>query len=308
MPVGGSRIGFWYRRRSNELSLKYGCALFPDYTVGDGIINELGSGYTTDQYTVDNGYVRYTVNGVGEGALGDGGTTGSGNLGLMFDPTGSGSYGSDDYITPGNPWEAYAVSADGIVIGGSNSDNGVPINFPTGAKVYAVGGTNNHYVILRGNASDGWVILQYMTLPGEPVIRIKMSYTAPYANRSSVKFMRGTDPDVDVLAHSTYNTLNQRGYGSIPATDLVYSVGQYSGKPLSLYIPGNGFTHNTAVMSSWPTYDFNTILSGRNDGNGDYAITGAWDTGALTAGDTVSVCCYYICGSNLNDIVSAIGS
>jgi hypothetical protein len=147
-----------------------------------------------------------------------------------------------------------------------------------------------------------------MTFPGEAIIRMKMTYQNTTGSTQNVKMMRGIDPDVDVIAYGTYDTNNQRGFGSIPGTDLVYSVGAFSGKPLSLYVPGNGYTHNTSVLSNWPNYNYDEILTGRNDGDGDFGLVGAWNIGAVANGASASVCCYYICGSNLADIVAAIGA
>jgi hypothetical protein len=278
------------------------CDVFPEYTVTDGYITQLGNDtWTNDEYIVDNGFIRYMINGIGQGALGDGNPPGPAALGIKYDPTGQSNYGVDDYLTPGVPWEAFAMSGDGVQIGGAN----IPPGFPANAKVWPLGGLSNHYVILVGNATDGYAIVQYMTYPGEAVIRMKMTYVAT-ANRANVKIMRGTDPDVDVLAFGTFVTVNTRGFGDIPSTDLVYAIGENSGKPLSLYVPGNGYTHNTAIIASWPTYNYDVILSGQDDGTGDYAILGAWDVGAVASGETVSVCCYYICSTSVEETVAKI--
>lgn len=284
---------------TEQPGLQYGCSLFPEYTVTDGYITQLGNDtWTNDQYIVDNGYIKYMINGVGQGALGDGGPATPETLGIRYDPTGQGNYGVDDYLSPGIPWEAFAMSGDGVQIGGSNTSHG---GFPANAKVWVVNPDVNHYVLLVGNATDGYGIVQYMTYPGEAVIRMKMTYVAT-ANRDSVKMMRGTDPDVDVFAYGTYVTINTKGFASIPSSDIVYAVGSNSGKPLSLYIPGNNYQHNTAISRSWPTYDYDMILSGRNDGNGDYAILAAWNLGSMVAGQTASACCYYICGNSIEEI------
>jgi hypothetical protein len=305
--VGGSEV-IWMPTpppppASTSPLLAGACDVFPEYTVTDGYITQLGnSAWTNGQYIVDNGYIKYMINGIGQGALGDGNPPGPTALGIKYDPTGQGNYGVDDYLTPGLPWEAFAMSGDGVQIGGANTADG---GFPANAKVYPIGGLNNYYVILVGNATDGYAIVQYMTYPGEAVIRMKMTYVAT-ANRAVVKIMRGTDPDIDVLAFGTYVTTNTKGFGAIPSTDLVYAVGNYSGKPLSLYVPGNGYTHNTAIMSNWPTYNYDAILAGQNNGTGDFAILGAWNVGAVASGETVSVCCYYICSTSVEEAVEKI--
>ncbi len=299
MPAPG-KIGFWFTRPNTPTTLSGGCALFPELTRDS--LYELGEP-TTGQYEVNNNHIKYTINGFSEGAIGDGET----GLGLMYSPNGDGNFGTDDYITPGNPWEAYTVQAGSTLIGGSNTDTSVPTNFVNNALVWPFGGLNNYYVVLRGNINVGWVIVQYFTFPNEPIIRIKMTYQNTTGATQYVKMMRGVDPDIDSIVFGSFETTNQRGYGAISGNDLVYSIGNFSGKPLSLYLPGNGYTHNTAIISPWPTYDFDSILAGTNNGNGDHAILGAWDIGNVLNGQSVSVCCYYICSNNVEEIVTAIG-
>lgn len=281
---------------------------FPAYipVAMDGYaLSELGPS-TTGSYILDNGYVRYSVNGMSQGALG----TGSSDVGLMYDPTGTGNYGSDDYIRPGSPWEGYAaeitIGGSINIIGGSDS-GGDPSSVGMTTYIWRV--SPEHFVLLKGNTSIGYLVTQYITFYGEAIIRICMSYTNTTGSVVNLRFMRGVDPDVDVYAHGTYDTNNQRGWNTISPTDLVYSIGTFSGKPLSLFTNGNGYTHNTAVIGNWPTYDFTTILSGRADsGRADDAICCAWDTGSLAEGATRFVTCYYICGANLEDVVYSIGA
>lgn len=303
MPTGASRLGFWFSSPPQPVPdppLSSACDLFPDYT-RDSLYAE-GSP-TTSSYLIDNGWIKYTLNGYGQGAIGNS-TIGPG---LFYSPLGDGNYGDDDYITPGNPWEAFAVQAGSNIIGGSNTDNYAPIIFPSGALIWSLGGPNNHYAVLRGSASIGWVIVQYMTYPGEPIIRMRMTYQNTTGSTQSVKMMRGADCDVDVNTYGIYSTINRRGYSTVPATDLVMSIGQYSGKPLSLYCPGNGYTHNTAILGIWPTYDFNMILSGNDSGNGDNASACAWNIGNVAAGASVSVCCFYICTPDVQSIIAGLG-
>lgn len=303
MNLGGSRLGFWFVPPTPASALKYGCSLIPEYTYGD--LYAIGTP-TNNQYLVDNGFIKYTVNGVGEGAIGDG-TTG---VGLMYDPTGTGNYGTDDYIKPGTPWEAYAVQAGSTVIGGADAEGGGQ-NFTNDALVWQLTpASGTHYAILRGNSSVGYVIVQYVTFPGEPIIRMKMTYQNTTGSTQAVKMMRAVDPDVDVNVYNSYDTQNQRGYGTIAGTDLIYSVGTNSGKPLSILIPGNGFTHNTNIIpgGSWPSFNFDYILSGSvSSSTSDDAIAVAWNIGNVLSGQSVSVCCYYICSNDLAGMLTAIG-
>lgn len=300
MPTGASRLGFWFL---NSVPvpvpippLDNACDLFPDYTY-DSLYAQ--GDPTTDSFIVNNNWITYSLNGYGQGAIGDYTT----KPGIQYSPLGNGNFGKDDYLAPGNPWEAFAVKAGSNTIGGTNS--GTP--FPTGALIWDLGGPNNHYAVLRGSAETGWVIVQYMTYPGEPIIRMRMTYQNTTGDPQTVKMMRGLDVDIDVNTYGSYDTNNQRGLDTIPATDLVISIGQYSGKPLTLYCPGGGYTHNTAVMNPWPTYNFDSILAGTDVGDGDNAICCAWDLGVVADGESASVCCFYICTPDVQTVIEALG-
>lgn len=265
-------------------------------------------GYTLSQlgaassggFIVANRWIRYTVNGAGEGAIGNG----SSSPGLLFSPSGNYSYGVDDYIRPGSPWEGYAFEINGGAwyVGGSNIGG-----FGGTTNIWDVSTTGNrHFIIKRGSAGTGFAVLEYLTYDEDPMIRIKMSYTNTTGSSVTVRAMRGMDPDPDVDSGGGYESINSRGYsGRVAATDLVNGLGQTSNKPISLYVPGNGYTHNTAILADWPTYDITTILTGQDDGSpGDFAICGAWNIGTVAAGATKSVNCFWICGNNLGDVLT----
>lgn len=291
------------------------CGIFPviiPSAEDNWSLSELGpSAPAGTKYLIENGFIRYTVNGSGTGALGNGNNNTVRN-GLMFDPLGTGNYGDDDYIQPGSPWEAYAFVIDTVwytenggitTLGGSNSsfDNYLGTLVVPTVKIWQL--APNHVVISTDTPQYGIGICQYLTLPGEPIIRMRMSFTNTTNQRLDLKIARGVDPDVDVFAYGSYFTQNQRGLDFIPETDIATSIGLNSLKPLSIYAPGNGFTHNCSVNSDWPTVNPNVILSGQDDGNGDYGICAAWDCGTIEPGETREVCCYYICGNVASDIL-----
>lgn len=264
-------------------------------------LSQLGAS-SNNSYVVDTGFVKFTVNGMGSGALGNGGS----GPGLMFDPSGNSNFGVEDYISPGTPFEGYSVVAGANTIKGSNEAS---ITSPA-TKIWRVDPTTNEYVVLRGSQSTGFVTLQYMAKQGEPVIRMKMSYTNTTGSNQTVSMMRGMDPDVDVRAHNAYSSINTLGAPGIPTTDLVNSIGTYSGKALSLYIPGNGYTHKVAIISSWPEYDPSDILAGGASSDSvtphDWAIEGAWNIGTVANGQTVSVDAYYIAGTNIQQSIDLL--
>lgn len=316
MASGASRLGFRFiSQRPDPVPplpevppLADLCAELDDLTKED--LYALGEP-SYGLITINTGYLLFTINGNLTGALGNV----SDGPGLKYDPSGSGTnFGVDDYITPGFPWEAYMVKATSTssgtaYIGGSNTDDAppdAPIAWPTNAQWWEIDSETNHYAVLRGSDETGWLVIQYRSKPGWAFIQMKMTYQNTTGVNRTVYMMRGVDPDPDRQAYGTFNTNNQRGYSPIGPQELVYAKGVYSGKPISLYIPGNGYPHNTAIPSGIWTYDIPLILNGVNNGNGDRAITCAWNTGVVSPLTTVSVCCYYICGSNLEYAIGII--
>jgi len=276
----------------------------PTLDAADGytLISRLGPPDNT-MATISSGVILYTVNGgPAEGQIGNSGT----GPGIKFDPTGTGNYGVDDYITPGSPFEGYGFLVNGATwVGGCNSS----ANYYGGTATSMWDKSTadlNHVICLRGRVNDGFVISQYQTYPGEGIIRIKMSYTNTTGSAVTLKALRGMDPDVGVIQYGTYSSHNYRGYGAVSGTDIVVAEETRTNKPIAIYIPGGGYTHNTAVSAGWPTKDINSILSGPADGDGDYGIFVAWDLGTVDPDQVVWVYCYYLCATIIGDVLKKI--
>lgn len=307
MPnFGGSRLGFW-----NPGALETTCGLIPDLTLNE-LIAAYGNVPGNSLVNVDNGFIRYTINGKQEGALGNGGSP----YGIQFDISGNGNYGTDDYLKPGSPFEGWRINTSFGSVGGDNSSSVFSVDFPPrfGMWNLSVSGYYTHYVFVASVLNMGDAILHYVTYKNEPSIRIKMSFhNKTNSVINNVQMLRSIDPDVDALTFGEYQTKNYRGYTDntnnivIPSTDLVYALGNRTGKSLALYCPGNRYQHNTAVISNWPSADITPVLNGRYDGFlGDYAISCAWNVGTVLPNEVKSVCCYYVCGLTIEDAVYRI--
>lgn len=68
--------------------------------------------------TLTGDFVKTAVNDVG--TLGSGGST---SPGLLFDATGTGTFGVNDYLTPGTPYDYFGVKSDQTGLKG-NSNSG----------------------------------------------------------------------------------------------------------------------------------------------------------------------------------------
>ena len=235
---------------------------------------------------------------------------------------GHGNYGIDDFIDPGTPAEYFQFEINGGAIqfiGNNDADN---VN-DTAINTWQP--TSNRVVVQTGSEAEGFVVIQYLTLVGEPVIRMKMSYTNTTGSAVTLRAARGTDPDQDSFSHGSSSTDNLRGLGSIPVTEISYALGPISGKAIAIYCPGNGYTHNTAILGHGAnggegvlyTYDINRILNNVDDlgdpvpdniPNSDIGIACAWDVGTVNAGATVDLYCYYVLGNHIENIASRLGS
>jgi hypothetical protein len=287
-------------------------------------LSQLGLPDTTGTaYTIENGYIKYVVNGAGSGALGNGEQDSvvdntNPTAGLQLDPYGRGNYGIDDFIDPGTPVEYYQFEINGGAINfiGNNADDNVN-NTPTNTWQPAA----NRVVVQTGSEAEGFVVIQYLTMPNEPVIRIKMSYTNTTGSAVTLKAARGTDPDQDSFSHGSSSTDNLRGLGSIPGTDISYALGPLSGKAIAIYCPGDGYTHNTSIIGGnggeLYTYNINRILNNvdaagnpvpNNIPDSDIGIACAWDVGTVSAGATVDLYCYYVLGNHIENLASKLGS
>jgi hypothetical protein len=288
-------------------------------------LSQLGSPDATGTaYTIENGYIKYVVNGAGSGALGNSNRDSVVNntnptAGLQLDPYGRGNYGVDDFIDPGDPVEYYQFEINGgsiSIIGNNdaNNTNDTAINTWQPAA--------NRVVVQTGSQAEGFVVIQYLTLAGEPVIRIKMSYTNTTGNSVTLRAARGTDPDQDSFSYGSSNTNNLRGLGSIPGTDISYALGPLSGKAIAIYCPGNGYTHNTSIIGGAGggelyTYNINRVINNvdingdpvpNNIPDSDIGIACAWDAGTVNADATVDLYCYYVLGNHIENLASKLGS
>lgn len=240
---------------------------------------------------MEGDYVKTAIN--DRGTLGFGG---SATPGLLYDPTGSGNFGVNDYLTPGTPWEMFAISS---------SQSGLRTNNNTGTAQLGNFAINNlsvagglQHVIATGSYGGLFnIVHDYSFNATTQRVDITTVITA-LTDLTALKFLRAIDPDPDVNTFGSFYTENGRGTATLAANDWVHSVGTQTGLPLGLY-SNSSVTHNTGVSASW-TEDPNFYLAGNDDGNGDYAIGLAFNIGNLSAGSSVSLKYAYVMGGSLD--------
>lgn len=242
---------------------------------------------------IQNNYVKTAVS--DNGTLGYGSST---SPGLLHDPTGSGSFGIDDYLTPGSPWEIFSVKTSQTGNLTNNNTGSTAITKSSLINNSVAGGVQD--VIWTGYYGSSFEISHhyFFDTPDER-IDITTTITA-LEDLTSLSFLRAIDPDPDVNTHGVYETINGRGYGSISANDWVHSQGAHTGLTLGLYSNSN-ISHNTGVSAPWSS-DPSDYLLGTNDGNGDYTTGLAFDIGNLYSGSSVELNYSYVMGEDIGHV------
>lgn len=240
---------------------------------------------------MEGNYVRTAVS--DNGTMGFGGTV---SPGIIHDASGTGNFGSDDYLTPGTPWEIFAVSSNqtGLLVNNNTGSTAITGN------VNDIMGSGFDNAVNWSGEYAGWfsVSTDVFFNDGDERISFVTTLTA-LADMDGLSFLRAIDPDPDAANHSSHHTTNGRGNTGLAAEDWVHSQGGVTGLTLGLFSDSH-VAHNTGVSSSW-SMDPDTYLSGTNDGDGDYTIGIGFDIGDLASGESVSLSYHYVMGDNLDD-------
>jgi hypothetical protein len=239
-----------------------------------------------------NEYVKAGVNET-TGTLGSGGNT---SPGLLYDSTGTGTFNTAyDYLTPGSPFEGFAVKAlDGSTVLTQIHNNNAGYTEITGAWV----GTPTSSSAVWSSTSNAYFNLQnsYSLPSGKQYLDISTQIEAKQAI-GTLYFARFIDPDARAAAGDSSSTDNVRGYGVIPKANVVFSEALSSRYALGLYTTVSTGS-NTSISPGWssdPT-DYYSNTSGHDVVRGDYTIGIAFTSSSLAVGDIVTYSYAYIFG------------
>ena len=245
---------------------------FKSFLVGGFLL--AGMSASQAAVVIENGYVQAGVSDYG--TLGSNGNT---SPGILFDATGSGNYGNNDFLTPGTPFEGFYVTASGYSAGSNN--DGWPSDFGTNAPT-STGATSATWTGTDGilSVTNAYSV---STGAGQTVIGITTTLTnMSGAALTSLQFLRTLDPDPDVNQYGYYATNN-----AVISADQACGTGTWSGQTICIY-SNSGFAHEAGVSSGWSTSPAD-YLTGLNDGNGDYTIGLGFDLGTLDAGNSLTL-------------------
>jgi len=278
-----------------------------------GVIASLACMASTAQATsviMEGNYIKTAVS--DNGTLGFGaGTT----PGIKYDASGTGTFSTDDYLTPGAPFEGFSVRANGSLYT-NNNEMGVGTG---GSMTTTSSGPIDSSS--AGTSSVGWtgavgglfdIAHDYLFNINGQSISIETTITA-LTDLTNVSFARVLDPDPDVITYGSYDTVNGLGYdangdgdfndaGDVARSDWAHSEGTSTGLTIGLY-SNSSTDHQVGVDSGW-SMDPTTYLSSiQDDGNGDYAIAMAFLLGDMLSGESISLDYSYVMGGTLGTTV-----
>jgi hypothetical protein len=246
---------------------------------------------------LENNWVKAGVN-KNSGTFGSGGGT---SPGLLFDPTGTGTFNAGfDYLTPGSPFDGFALKVDGV-----NA-----VNNNTGAASFVDPDSlidGNNTLIWSGDKAFGsatWNVTNTFTLgTTASFVDVTTSITAGSA-ASSVWFGKFIDPDSQGMAGDSSSTDNVLGYSGIPSTNVAFSEATISRYALGLYSTD---TNVAAGINGWDTNADSYVNADASCGTGmlycnaDDTIGLSWNWVSVSAGDILTVSYAYIFGPSAFD-------
>jgi hypothetical protein len=243
---------------------------------------------------LENSYIRAGVNGT-SGTLGSGGNT---SPGLLFDSTGTGTFNTGyDYLTPGSPFDGFAVKVDGTNYTNNNSGAAAI----TGDGSGLTNGTNT--LSWTGGVAGVFDITNSYSLGAtSQYIDITSSITANTAI-GTLSFGRFIDPDARAATGDSSATDNVLGYGTIPDSNVAFSEALSSRYALGLYsTDGNVDAGITRWTTDADSYTENSIDgAGINTNTGDNTIGLSWAWSGVGVGDILTSSYAYIFGPSAFD-------
>ncbi len=227
------------------------------------------------------------------GTLGSNGNT---SPGILFDPTATGNYGVNDFLTPGTPFEGFYLAWAGGSVASNNTGNS---NFSATSPTLL----SPSSATWTGSAG-GWTVTNLYTLStvgarSEIAIHTTLTNTSG-SDITGLQFLRTLDPDPDVNAFGSYSTVN-----TVPSSNVACGTGSSSGQTICIESTDNDYAHRAGVNADWTTNPA-TYLAGTNDGDGDNAIGVAFDVGSVANGQTISLDYDYATGATIDVVTPTI--
>jgi hypothetical protein len=248
--------------------------------------------------------------------VGDAGTLGSGGSappGMRHDSTGTGNFTPggipNDYLTPGTPSEAFAVSVGSSTARTtySNSNSGGGDFTSTSPTLTAVPGFSLGATWSSSIAGVLQIDHTYFFNAGDERVNIVTTITA-LEDLIDVAFGRHLDPDPDVNRFGDFATINTRGNSLFSANDLVSAAGRTTGLTVGLLDNQSTYFSNTGISGFCCSIDSpdNVLLgygpTSPTNNVGDFGLQMAWSIGNLARGASASITYAYVFGERQDTI------
>ena len=243
---------------------------------------------------LQNDWVKAGVN-TNTGTLGSGGGT---SPGLLFDPTGTGTFNAAyDYLTPGSPFDGFSLKVDGV--NKTNNNTGTIQISKTGGLTLSNSDTTLTWTGAATYGTGSWSVSNAYTLGvGKPYIDITSTIVAGGA-ASNVYFAKFIDPDSQGMPGDSSATDNVLGYGAIPSTNVAFSEATVSRYALGLY---SASSNVAAGINVWNTQADSYTNANASCGTGvlfcrnDHTIGLTFSWTSVNSGDTLTARYAYIFG------------
>jgi hypothetical protein len=251
------------------------------------------------QYTLSGNYLRVGVGADGSIINPDDNTqTYEGQYysqfpGIIYDAGGTGNFSvNNDFITPGSPYQSYAVGYGGGY-GLASFEYGTSLTISSTTNTSA-GGT------LSTVTKGAYGALAYTQTLSFGVNSTIINFTTTLSNTSdstmsNVVFATSFDPDPDVYQYGSYYTVNQ-----VVTPSVVQAEGPETTNSIIIQTVTSG--GEVEVDPSWDPNPY--AISAGSDGvnssdvgayqNGDFSIGGGYNFGDLGAGDSITFNYNYI--------------
>ena len=259
-----------------------------------GALAQTASVTGTGMGLLQNDWVRAGVN-TNTGTLGSGGST---SPGLLYDPTGTGTFNAGyDYLTPGAPFDGFSLKVDGV--NKTNNNTGSAGIAKTGGLTLSNSDTTLTWTGASTYGTSSWSVSNAYTLGvGKPYIDITSTIVAGSA-ASSVYFAKFIDPDSQGMPGDSSSTDNVLGYGAIPSTNVAFSEATVSRYALGLY---SAVSNVSAGINGWNTDAASYMNADASCGTGvlycnaDHTIGLTFSWTSVASGDTLTASYAYIFG------------
>ncbi|MCF6254317.1 MAG: hypothetical protein L3J38_06160, partial [Thiomicrorhabdus sp.] len=199
------------------------------------------------------------------------GTFGNGHqpLGMTFNPSGTGTINTPDYLHPGTPFEYFSITFNNQIFTNNNRNGGgiTPNDDISATSIFRLdrySGAQEGGVLVKSTInqqnSQLDIIQKYTIDPNsrEIIVRVEMKNTG-HRTLKNVTYARGLDPDQN--RPNTFNTVNRIGhtyYNSpfgqpirVEPSNIAWASGK-KGLSIALYSV-DPVAHNTCISSTWTT-------------------------------------------------------